>query len=117
VIDGTDSTGRTNEASRDAITKPDTYPGLPPREPTTHNHGGGNHPGINIETVCNPETDKVPGTPLSPLGFNGLQIMIVEHQLSIGQAWLTFDGQLIHQVGESRRLDLLHYGIEKGGLV
>jgi hypothetical protein len=47
----------------------------------------------DIERVCHPKADKIPRTPLPSCWLNWLQIVICQHQLSIGQARLGLDSQ------------------------
>ena len=76
-------------------------------------------PTYNVERIRNPEANKIPCTPLSAFGFNcdhvnssirfsptqllltRLQIMIVQHQLGVGQAWLRLHRYLVCEVRES----------------
>lgn len=51
--------GQAHKRSGNGIADPDAEPGLPPRQ-TSSDHGGGNHPSIDVETVSDPEEDKVP---------------------------------------------------------
>jgi hypothetical protein len=47
----------------------------------------------DIERVCDPEPDEIPRTPLPSCWLNWLQIMICQHQLSVGEARLGLDSQ------------------------
>jgi hypothetical protein len=58
--------------------------------------------------LTNPETNVIPSTPLTALWFNGLQIMIREHQLGIGEARLALDSDLVEEVPCPGALDFLH---------
>lgn len=55
MINSTNSTRHTDEDGGDEIADPDTEPGMPPRQPTTSDHGGGDHPSIDIEGIGDPE--------------------------------------------------------------
>ncbi len=77
MVDGTDSTANDNEDGGDGVAYPDTQPSLPPRE-AAGNHGRRNHPGANVDTVSDPETDIVPGAPYPALFLNRFKIKIVE---------------------------------------
>lgn len=64
-----------NKEARNRITKPDTNPRLPPRQ-TAHDHSTADHPGVDVERIGNPETDKVPRTPLASFGLNRFEIVV-----------------------------------------
>lgn len=55
MINSTNPTGHTDEDGGDEISDPDAEPGMPPRQPTTGDHGGCNHPSIDIEGIGDPE--------------------------------------------------------------
>ena len=71
----------------------------------------------DVERVRDPEAHEIPRAPLATLWFNRLQIMVVQHELSICQSRLTLYRQLVHKVGNLGRFDLLHYEIEKARFV
>lgn len=85
VVDGTDATSQGDEETGNRIADPDTEPCLPPGE-AVDDHGGGNHPRVDVEGVGDPETDEVPGTPLAALLFDGLQVMVGELRASVSTA-------------------------------
>lgn len=106
----TNSTSQTNEDGSDEVADPHAEPGVPPCQAAPGNHGGSNHPGVDVERVSDPEawtrwlaigflktgtssspkvhTDEIPRSPLPSLRFDGLQIMVGEHELGIGQTRL-----------------------------
>jgi hypothetical protein len=47
----------------------------------------------DIERVGDPESDKIPRTPLPPLRLHRLKIVVRQHQLRIGETRLGLDGQ------------------------
>jgi hypothetical protein len=47
----------------------------------------------DIERVGDPESDKIPRTPLPSLRLHGLEIVVRQHQLRIGETGLGLDGQ------------------------
>ena len=98
MINSTNSTSEDDEATCDRITDPDAKPGLPPRQPSD-NHGRRNHPSVDVEGISDPETDKVPGTPLTACGFDWFEIVVGEHKLGVGETRLRLDCEL---VGPSR---------------
>lgn len=85
VVDSTNSSRQDDEEAAETVSYPNAQPCLPPGQ-TTSNHGRGNHPGINVCRVCDPETDKVPWTPYSTFLLDGNQVMVDElsGRLAIG---------------------------------
>lgn len=77
MVDGADATADDDEDGRDGVAYPDAQPRLPPRE-ATGNHGRGNHPCADVDTVGDPEADIVPGAPKPALLLDRFQIEIVE---------------------------------------
>jgi hypothetical protein len=82
------------------------------------------HPSYLVTEKCrvkvlrtNPETDEIPGAPLTTLGFNRLQVVIGEHQLSVCQTRLALDSKLVNEASHFRPLDLLHDDIDTGVLI
>lgn len=73
MVDSTNTTRDDDENGRNPIADPDAKPSLPPRKPT-RNHRRGNHPGADVDAVCDPESDIVPGSPLSSLFFDRFEI-------------------------------------------
>lgn len=55
MINGTDPTRHADEDSGDEISNPHAQPSVPPSQPAARDHGGGNHPSIDIEGISNPE--------------------------------------------------------------
>ena len=107
MIDRTNATGQADKGGGDKVADPHTEPRMPPRKAITGNHGGSDHPSINVERVGNPEswwmseqvehswkilgvisTNIVPRTPLSSFRFNRFQIVVREHELGIREARL-----------------------------
>lgn len=66
---------------------PYANPGLPPRKTIGHWRRR-YHPCVDVDTVGKPETDKVPSFPLTALWLDGLQVVICEELLSVGEARL-----------------------------
>lgn len=54
VVLCSDTTSEADEATCDGVADPDAEPGLPPAE-TTDDVGGGNHPGVDVRAVTDPE--------------------------------------------------------------
>jgi hypothetical protein len=86
VILGTNSGGQDDEESSDGVTDPDANPGLPPGE-TDFERRGCNHPCIDVEGISDPETDVVPGFPLTAFWLDRLKIMVGEEELLAGETW------------------------------
>ena len=75
MVGGTDATCQADEAGGEGVAQPDAYPRLPPRQ-TVHDHGGADHPRVDVEGVGDPEADEVPGPPLAALGLDGFEIIV-----------------------------------------
>lgn len=76
MVNGTNTTRQDDEDTSNEIAHPHGEPCLPPIEPESDDGAGTDHPGVDVETVGNPEEDKVVPTPCPAGGFNGLQIMV-----------------------------------------
>lgn len=107
VIHGTNPTREADEARGDGVADPDAEPGLPPRQ-AGDDHGAGDHPGVDVEGVGDPEADEVPGAPLPALWLDGLEIVVGEHELGSGQARLVLDGELVAPSPEAGSRALVH---------
>lgn len=59
-------------------------------------------------SLTNPESDEVPGPPLSTLRLDRFQVVVREQELCIAQAGLARYGKLIRPMSELRILDFLH---------
>lgn len=73
MVRGTDAAGQADEKASDSVANPHTQPALPPRQATdarATDHGRGDHPGVDIERVGDPEADEIPSTPLPALWFD-----------------------------------------------
>ena len=86
MIGCTYPTSENNKEGRDGIADPDTDPCLPPGK-TDFERGGGNHPGVDVERVGNPESDEVDMAPLSSLWLDGFEIVVGKEELFVGEAW------------------------------
>lgn len=65
--------------------------------------------------LTDPETDKVPSTPLPSLRLYRLEIVVEQHELRCGEAILAGDGELVRPVSRLAVLDLLHEcAVEEG---
>lgn len=113
VIHRTDPTSEADEARSDCVADPDAEPGLPPRQ-AGDDHGAGDHPGVDVERVGDPEAHEVPGAPLPALWLDGLEVVVCEHELGGGQARLVFDGELVAPSSEAGSRALVH-GCSGGG--
>ena len=65
-------------------------------------------PTYNIKRICDPKSYKIPRSPLSTFWFDWLQIMVMQHELSVCQPRIVFHSKLAHIIGYFRRLDPLH---------
>lgn len=75
MVGGTNATGQADEAAGDGIADPNAEPRLPPRQ-AADDHGRRDHPGVDVERVGDPEANEVPGSPLAPLGLDGLEVVV-----------------------------------------
>lgn len=75
MVSCANAASRADEDGSNGITDPHTKPCLPPRK-STNNHGRRDHPRVDVEGICNPKTDKVPGTPLAARRLDGLQVVV-----------------------------------------
>lgn len=94
MVGGADAAGQAHEGAGDGVADPDAEPRLPPRE-AGRDHGGGDHPGVDVEAVGDPEADEVPGGPLAAGWLDGLEVVVGEEQLGGGQAGLVVDGEAV----------------------
>lgn len=107
MIHRTDPTSEADEARSDCVADPDAEPGLPPRQ-AGDDHRAGDHPGVDVERVGDPEAHEVPGAPLPALWLDGLEVVVGEHELGGGQARLVLDGELVAPSPEAGSRALIH---------
>jgi len=82
--------------TRNTTNPPDTEPGLPPSKAVGHGCGG-DHPGVDVDAVGQPEADKIPGLPLAALGLDGLEVIVCEQELGVCKAGLAVGLQALAQ--------------------
>lgn len=108
MVHGTNTTGHANERSGHSISEPDTQPRLPPRE-TDGQGGSGDHEGIDVDRVGDPEEDVVAASPYSAGGLDRLEIMVDEEELSTAEAFfvrgLLFDDIMVSFKIPSKAVD------------